>query len=57
MYEGQAANTAYIILDMINITFSCKSKPLINSLYKSLVRPYLDYCAQAWKPYLRKDIA
>ena len=25
-------------------------------LYKTLVRPTLDYCIAAWKPHLRKDI-
>ena len=25
-------------------------------LYKSMVRPHLDYCIQAWKPHLRKDV-
>ena len=24
-------------------------------LYKSMVRPHLDYCKQAWRPHLGKD--
>ena len=37
-----------------NITY--KDKCLIVPLYKAIVRPHLEYCIQAWSPYLRKDI-
>jgi len=38
---------------MIKRTFVCKSKELILQLYKSLIRPKLEYCIQAWRPYLK----
>ena len=38
--------------DIITIS----SKDIILRLYKCLVRPLLDYCAQAWRPHLQKDI-
>jgi len=31
-------------------------KDIILKLYKSLVRSNLDYCCQAWRPHLVKDI-
>ena len=44
------------ILGMINRTFLYKSEQVILQLYKSLVRPNLEYCIQAWWPHLVKDI-
>ena len=36
-----------------NITLSCLQS---NPQDKTLVSPHLEYCIQAWSPYLRKDI-
>ena len=39
---------------MIKRTFLCKSKELILQLHKSLIRPKLEYCIQAWRLYFKK---
>ena len=44
------------ILGLIRRTITCRSKEIIERLYKSLVRPHLEYCIQAWRPHLVKDI-
>ena len=51
-----AASKGNQVLGMIrrNITYTDNS--LIIPLYKAIVRPHLEYCLQAWSPYLRKDI-
>ena len=41
---------------MIKSGFKNRSKDIMLPLYKSMVRPHLDYCIQAWKPHLRKDV-
>ena len=33
-----------------------KEKQQILPLYKAIVRPHLENCIQAWKPYRKKDI-
>ena len=38
------------------ITFTCKDEQTIIQLYKSLARPHLEYCVQAWRPYLTQNI-
>jgi len=43
-------------LEMIKRNITYKSKDVIIRLYKALVRPKLEYCVQAWRPFLRKDI-
>ena len=51
-----AAKKGYQTLGLISRTFTCKKKSIILQLYKSLVRPHLDYSIQAWRPHLQKDI-
>ena len=41
---------------MIKRNIKCKNAAIIMRLYKSLVRPRLKYCIQAWSPYHKKDI-
>ena len=52
-----AASKGNQILGMIRRNITYKEKGLIVPLYKAIVRPHLEYCIQAWRPYLRKDIA
>ena len=47
---------ANMTLGMINRAFEYKSKDMMLQLYKTLVRPHLDYAAPAWSPHLKKDI-
>ena len=51
-----AAKNANRILGLIRRNIVYKSKEIILRLYKSLVRPHLEYCIQVWSPYFRKDI-
>lgn len=51
-----AVKKANAMLGMIKRNIKFKSKSVIVRLYKALVRPKLEYCIQAWCPYLKKDI-
>src|SRR6218665_3955356 len=52
----EAAKRANRILGMIKRTIVSREQDVALRLYKSLVRPHLEYCVQAWSPYLRQDI-
>lgn len=51
-----ASTKAYRELFRLKNTLTCKSPEVFMPLYKSIVRPHLEYCVQAWAPHLTKDI-
>ena len=53
---GTVVKKANKILGLISRTYTNKTKNNIIPLYKSLVRPLLEYALQAWRPYKQKDI-
>ena len=48
-------NKVIRILGMINRTIRYKEGRIMVRLYKSLVRPHLEYCVSAWSPHYLKD--
>ena len=51
-----AVKKANMTLGMIKRHIVSRDKNIIIRLYKSLIRPKLEYCIQAWNPSLIKDI-
>ena len=44
------------MIGLIKNTFTYMDKDMFITLYKSLVRPLLEYCPQVWNPHMLKDI-
>ena len=53
---AKAVKTANIALGTIRRTITNKTIQNITRLYKTLVLPHLEYCIQAWRPFLQKGI-
>lgn len=51
----QAYNRGSRILGLIHRTIQYKHTDILLRLYKSLVRPHLEYCVPAWSPHYKKD--
>jgi len=52
-----ACNKATKVLNMIKRTIRFKDMRVMLSLYKSLVRPHVEYCISAWSPqYKDKEL-
>jgi len=43
------------MLGLISRTIKYRHRSILLNLYKSLVRPHLDYCSSVWNPYYSKD--
>ncbi len=52
---GQKVNKANRNLGLIVKTFTYMDKCMFLTLYKSLVRPHLEYASAVWSPYFKKD--
>ena len=48
--------TANKVLGIIKWSYEDKSMANLLPLYKALVRPHIEYCVQAWRPYYQKDV-
>src|SRR2546425_9188233 len=53
---NRVCKSANKIMGLIRRKVANKSMEGMLILYKTLVRPILDYCIPVWRPYLRKDI-
>lgn len=52
----RAAARATMVACRIKNTFTYFNRQLVNLLYKSFVRPHLEFAVSAWNPYRRSDI-
>ena len=52
----KSCKTANRVLEFITCKFNYKRAELMLPLYKSLVRPHLEYTVQFWSLHLRRDI-
>ncbi len=53
---AEAVKKANKIIGMIKRKFMNFDEEVMMMLYKSLIRPHIDYCVPVWRPYLQKDI-
>ena len=51
-----ARGKANRVLGCIRRGINYKSKEVVLTLYRNLVRPHFEYCVQFWSPQFRKDI-
>ncbi len=54
-HVAKKVSTANRNLGIISRTFTYLDKEMFLNLYKSLVRPHLEYASQVWSPLYKKD--
>jgi len=52
----KSAATARKVIDMVRRTFKNLDIEDFRLLYKTYIRPHLEFCIQAWSPHFVKDI-
>jgi len=50
-----AVNKSNKVLGMIKRTITYKDLKIMLNLYKTLVRPHVEYCVSAWSPHNKKE--
>ena len=56
VHVAKVSNKANSIIGLIKRTFTYMDVDMFLPLYKTLVRPHLEYANCVWNPFLRKDI-
>ena len=56
LHTAQVVKRANQVLGTIRRTFEYKNSDVLVKLYKSLVRPILEYCVQVWRPYNQQEV-
>ena len=51
----EAYRKANRMLGLVKRTIEYRDPLVLVSLYKSLVRPHLEYCSPVWSPHFQKD--
>ena len=51
-----ASAKANRVFGIFKSVFQCRSPRLWQTLYKTYIRPHLEFAIQAWSPYLERDI-
>ena len=54
--SAHAATKANAILSMLKKTFISRDIEIWATLYRTYVRPHLEFAISAWRPYLKRDI-